>query len=216
MGQKTHPVALRLGITKDWSSRWFSRKKDFAELLHEDIKIRRFIAKNFSHAGISKLEIERAGGRVRVNIYTARPGVIIGRRGADIDRLREEIEEMTHREIYIEIKEIKKPALEAQLVAENIAFQLQRRIAFRRAMKKAVETTMAAGAEGIKVACAGRLGGTEIARKESYKEGKIPLHTFEADIDYGFAHAFTTYGTIGVKTWIYRGKVVKKGLRTKD
>ena len=216
VGQKVNPISFRLGIVKNWSSQWFAKKKDFADLLLEDVKIRKFIIEKFAHANISKVDIERTANRVRVSIFTARPGVIIGRKGVDIDRLKTDLEEMTGREIYIEIKEIKQPALEAQLVSQMIAFQLQKRIAFRRAMKKAVETAVQAGAEGIKIRCAGRLGGVEIARKESYKDGKIPLHTLRADIDYGFAEAHTTCGTIGIKTWIYKGMVKREKKEAKS
>lgn len=211
MGQKVHPTSIRLGYIKDWSSQWFAKKKDFANLLHEDIKIRRYIKTNFSAASISKIEITRASNRVKVSIHTARPGVIIGRKGADIDRLRDELQDMTQKEIYIEIKEIKNPAAEAQLIAEQIAFQLERRIAFRRAMKRALQLAMdSGGIEGIRMRCAGRLGGAEIARKESYKAGRIPLQTFRADIDFGFAEAHTTYGLIGVKVWVCKGEVLPK------
>ncbi|MCQ9208088.1 MAG: 30S ribosomal protein S3 [Omnitrophica bacterium] len=207
MGQKVHPYALRLGFIRGWKSSWFSKKKDFTQLLYEDFKIRKFIKSNFSNAGIASIDIERALGRARIILFTSRPGVIIGRRGADIDRLRDELQDLTGKQIFIDIKEIKNPALSAQLVAENVAFQLEKRIAFRRAMKKALRISMDAGAGGIKIACAGRLGGTEMSRKESYREGKIPLQTFRADIDYGFTEARTTYGAIGVKVWIYKGEI---------
>ncbi|MBM3254421.1 MAG: 30S ribosomal protein S3 [Candidatus Omnitrophica bacterium] len=209
MGQKVHPLGLRIGINKTWHSRWISKnKKEFSELLHEDLKIKNFIKQNLSQAGVSRVEIERASEKLRVIINTARPGIIIGRKGQDIDRLREDIQNITEREVYIDIKEIKNPALDAQLVSENIAFQLERRVVFRRAMKKAVSNTIDAGAGGIKVICAGRLGGAEMSRQESYKVGKVPLHTLRADIDYGFAQALTTYGYIGVKVWIYKGEVL--------
>lgn len=207
MGQKAHPYGLRLGFIKDWKSSWFSKKKDFAQLLYEDLRIRRYIKTNFSTAGISNIVIERAQGRARVILYTSRPGVIIGRRGADIDRLRDELQEITGKQIFIDIKEIKNPQIEAQLVAENVAFQLQKRIAFRRAMKKAIQMAMNAGAGGIRIICSGRLGGAEMSRKEGYRKGKIPLQTFRADIDYGATVARTTYGTIGVKVWIYKGEI---------
>jgi len=207
MGQKVHPYALRLGFIKGWKSTWFFKKKDFPHFLYEDFKIRRYIKGTFSNAGISSIEIERASGRVRILLFTSRPGVIIGRRGVDIDRLRDELQDMTGKQIFIDIKEIKNPGIEAQLVAENVAFQLVKRVAFRRAMKKAIQMAMNAGAGGIKIACAGRLGGAEMSRRESYREGKIPLQTFRADIDYGFTEAKTTYGTIGVKVWIYKGEV---------
>ena len=207
MGQKVHPYGLRLGFIKGWKSSWFAKKADFASLLQEDVKVRQYIKKNFSNAGVSSIGIERAKGRARIILYTSRPGVIIGRRGADIDRLRDELQEITGKQIYIDIKEVKNPAIDAQLVAENVAFQLEKRIAFRRAMKKAIQTAMDSGAGGIKIACAGRLGGGEMSRREGYREGKIPLQTFRADIDYGFAEARTTYGAIGVKVWIYKGEV---------
>lgn len=214
MGQKVHPYGFRLGITKNWKSLWFADKKAYPGYLLEDIKIRKFIKKTLSQAAISNIEIERASNRLRIKIHSARPGVIIGRRGAEIDRLKEELQRITQKEIFIDIVEIKSPNLEAQLVAENIAFQLEKRIPFRRAMKKAIQSAMGNGAGGIKIRCSGRLGGAEIARSEGYKEGKVPLHTIRADIDYGFAEALTTYGLIGVKVWIYKGEIIqkKKGL----
>ncbi len=215
MGQKVQPYALRLGYIKNWKSSWFSKKGEYPQLLHEDIKIRKYIKDNFSNAGVASIEIERASGRAKVILHTSRPGVIIGRRGADIDRLRDELQDITKKQIFIDIKEIKNPDIEAQLVAENVAFQLIKRIAFRRAMKKAMQRAMGSGAEGIKIACAGRLGGADMSRREGYREGKIPLQTFRADIDYGFSEARTTYGAIGVKVWIYKGEVYlqKKGLK---
>ena len=210
MGHKVHPLSMRLGYIKTWRSRWFARKKDFANNLHEDIEIRKYVKKTFSAAGIATIEIERASNRAKVIIHTARPGIIIGRKGADIDRLRDDLQDRTKKEIYIDIKEVKNPAIEAQLVAENIAFQLEKRIAFRRAMKKAVQQAMTGGALGIKVKCAGRLGGAEMSRTEGYKEGKVPLQTFRADIDYGFTEALTTYGLIGVKAWVYKGDILEK------
>jgi len=201
---------MRLGYIKTWRSRWFARKKDFADNLHEDLEIRKYVKKTFSAAGIATIEIERASNRAKVIIHTARPGIIIGRKGADIDRLRDDLQDKTKKEIYIDIKEVKNPAIEAQLVAENIAFQLEKRIAFRRAMKKAVQQAMTGGALGIKVKCAGRLGGAEMSRTEGYKEGKVPLQTFRADIDYGFTEALTTYGLIGVKAWVYKGDILEK------
>jgi small subunit ribosomal protein S3 len=214
MGQKVHPYGLRLGIIKGWKSSWFSKKKDFPQLLYEDFQIRKYIKKNFSNAGVASIDIERASNRVRIILHTSRPGVIIGRRGADIDRLRDELQDITGKQIFIDIKEVKNPQIEAQLVAENVAFQLERRVAFRRAMKKAMDTAMNAGAGGIKVACAGRLGGAEMSRREGYRRGKIPLQTFRADIDYGFTEARTTYGSIGVKVWIYKGDIYPQ--KTKD
>ena len=210
MGQKVHPLSFRLGYIKDWQSRWFAKKKDFSGCLIEDLKIRKFIKKTFSSASVSKIEIERATNRIRILIFSGRPGVIIGRRGADIDRLRDELQTMTKKEIYVDIKEVQNPSMDAQLVSESVAFQLEKRVAFRRAMKKAISQAMSSGAGGIRIQCAGRLGGAEIARTEKYKEGKIPLHTLRADIDYGFSEAFTTYGTIGVKCWVYKGDVLVK------
>ncbi len=208
MGQKVHPLSFRLGYIKDWRSRWFAKRKEYPKNLLEDLKIRKFIKKNFSQANISKVEIERATKRLRVIVFSGRPGVIIGRRGADIDRLRDELQNMTKKEIFVDIKEIQNPNIDAQLVAENVAFQLEKRVAFRRAMKKAISLSRSAGAGGIKIMCSGRLGGAEIARTEKYKEGKVPLHTLRANIDYGFAEALTTYGVIGVKCWIYTGDVI--------
>lgn len=209
MGQKAHPYGLRLGYIKPWKGRWFSRK-NFSDYLHEDLKLRKYVKKKLGYAGISNIEIERSSGRVRVRIYTARPGVIIGRRGQEIDKIKEDLANLTKAELFVDIKEVKNPQVEAQLVAENIAMQLEKRVGFRRAMKKSVQTAMAKGGLGIKVLCKGRLGGAEIARDEKYHEGKVPLSTFRADIDYGFAEAFTTYGTIGVKVWIYKGDVLVK------
>jgi small subunit ribosomal protein S3 len=212
MGQKVNPYSFRLGYIRDWNSRWFTRKKtEFGKLLVEDIKIRRHIKKIFSSANVSKVEIERVADRVRIIIYTSRPGIIIGRRGSDIDRLREDLQSMVGRQIDIEIKEIKNPALDAQLVAENVAFQLEKRVAFRRAMKRAIQLSIDAGAKGIKIICAGRLAGAEMARTETFKAGKIPLQTIRADIDYGTIGALTTYGYIGVKVWIYKGDQMKPG-----
>ncbi|MFH2137782.1 MAG: 30S ribosomal protein S3 [Candidatus Omnitrophota bacterium] len=208
MGQKVHPLAFRLGYIKNWSSRWFAKNKNFSAFLLEDVKIRKYIKKNFSSASVSLVEIERSINRVRVIVFSGRPGVIIGRRGADIDRLRDELQSITKKEVFVDIKEVSSPQTNAQLVAENIAYQLEKRVAFRRAMKKAVQQAMQSGAGGIKIMCAGRLGGAEIARTEGYKEGKIPLHTLRADIDYGFAEALTTYGVIGVKCWVFKGLVI--------
>ncbi|MFA5074434.1 MAG: 30S ribosomal protein S3 [Nitrospirota bacterium] len=209
MGQKVHPIGLRLGIIKTWDSRWFSQK-NYAPLLHEDIKIRKIVKERLMHAGVSKIEIERAGQKAKINIHTARPGIIIGKKGAEIDKLKKDLESMTGKQMYINIQEIRRPELEAQLVAENIALQLERRIAFRRAMKKAVTSALRLGAQGIKITCAGRLAGSEIARTEWYREGRVPLHTLRADIQYGFFEAKTTMGQIGVKVWIYRGDVLQQ------
>lgn len=212
MGQKVHPHAFRLGYIKDWTAHWFADKKDFSAFLLEDQKIKKYIKKNLSQAAVANIVVERTSKKARVIIYTARPGIIIGRRGAEIDRLKDELQELTGKEMFIDIKEIKNPNIEAQLIAENIAFQLEKRIPFRRAMKKAVSTCMNSGGGGIKVICSGRLGGSEIARSECYKEGRFPLQTIRADVDYGFTEAKTTYGTIGVKVWVYKGDI----LPTKD
>ena len=211
MGQKVNPVSFRLGVIKTWSSRWYAGKKDFSKFLHEDIKIRKHVLKTFNQAAIAKVEIERASDKIRVNIHTARPGVIIGRKGADIDRLREDLQGITgNKEIHINIREIKNPSIEAQLISENVALQLEKRIAFRRAMKKAIQQAMDSGAKGIKIQTKGRLAGSEIARAEGYLEGKVPLHTLRADIDYGFAESQTTYGKIGVKVIVYKGDIIQK------
>jgi small subunit ribosomal protein S3 len=205
MGQKTNPVGLRLAVNRDWRSRWFASKKEFGRLLAEDRQIRELLKKRLEFASVSRILIERAATRCRITILTARPGVVIGRKGAEIDRLKEDLSRMTGKEIYVDILEIKHPELDAQLVAENVALQLERRVSFRRAMKKAVQMAMDAGAEGIKIRCAGRLGGAELARAETYHEGRVPLHTLRANIDYGFAEARTVYGAIGIKVWICRG-----------
>ena len=208
MGQKVHPIGLRIGIIKDWESKWYAGKREFAELLHEDLMIRKYIKERFNAAGVSRIEIERAANRVRVTIHTARPGMVIGRGGTEVESVRKALEEKTGKQIQVNIVEIKVPELDAQLVAENIASQLERRVSFRRAMRQAQQRAMRLGAEGIKISVAGRLGGAEIARTEWNPEGKIPLHTLRADIDYGFAEAATTYGQIGVKVWIYKGEVL--------
>ncbi|HUJ18879.1 MAG TPA: 30S ribosomal protein S3 [Nitrospirota bacterium] len=213
MGQKVHPIGLRLGIIKTWDSRWFS-EKNYAALLHEDIKIRKIVKERLMHAGVSKVEIERAGQKAKINIHTARPGIIIGKKGAEVDKLKKDLEAMTGKQMYINIQEIRRPELDAQLVAENIALQLERRIAFRRAMKKAVTSALRLGALGIKITCAGRLAGAEIARTEWYREGRVPLHTLRADIQYGFFEAKTTMGQIGVKVLIYRGDILQPAAAT--
>lgn len=209
MGQKAHPYALRLGYIKDWKSRWFL-SRGYKDALHEDLKIRSFLKKQLAAAGVSSIEIERKSGKIRVQIFTARPGIIIGRRGQEIDRIKDAVAKLTQQEVLLDIKEVKVPQADAQLVAENIALQLEKRVAFRKAMKKAIAGALAKGAGGIKVQTKGRLGGNEIARAEGYKEGKVPLSTFRANIDYGFAEAFTTYGTIGCKVWIYHGDILVK------
>jgi small subunit ribosomal protein S3 len=205
VGQKVHPYGFRIGINKTWRSRWYAEKK-YAELLHEDLRLRRDLKERLGHAGVSAIEIERAANKLKVNIQTSRPGIIIGRKGVEVDRLKDQIRQRTRRDVFINILEIDKPEIDAQLVAESIAMQLVRRIAFRRAMRKAVESAQRFGAKGIKVRVGGRLGGSEIARSEWYLEGQLPLHTLRADVDFGFAEARTTYGVIGVKVWIYRGQ----------
>ena len=208
MGQKVHPYVLRIGFGKDWLSRWFSpKKREFASFLEEDMRIREHIKKSYPRGSVATIVVERESlGIIRIRIRTSRPGVIIGRRGQDIERVKSELNKLAKKEIIIDVEEVTEPALEAQLVAEMIGFQLIRRVHFRRAMKKAIQQVVSAGGEGIKVKCSGRLGGVEIARKESYKYGKVPLQTFRADIDYGFYIAKTTYGTIGIKVWIYKGE----------
>ena len=213
MGQKTHPIGNRLGITKTWDSRWYL-KKGYADQLLEDIAIRKEIKKRLFHAGVSKIEIERAGQKIRLIIHTARPGIIIGKKGSEVEKLRKDIEAMSGRQASVDIKEIRKPEIDAQLVAENIALQLEKRVAFRRAMKKAVSSALRFGALGIKITCSGRLAGAEIARTEWYREGRVPLHTFRADINFGFAQARTTYGVIGVKVWVYLGDVLPEVSKT--
>ncbi len=211
MGQKVHPYGLRVGVTKPWLSRWFARGNAYASQLHEDIQIRKLLAKRLKAAAVAHVEIERTASRTRILIHTARPGVIIGRRGADIDKLREELGKLTDRELFIDIKEVKNPATNAQLVAQNVAFQLERQIMFRRAMKRAMQMAMNSGAKGIRIRCAGRLGGADIARREGYREGSIPLHTLRADVEYGFAEGYTTYGVVGVKVWTYKGETIARG-----
>jgi small subunit ribosomal protein S3 len=208
VGQKIHPIGFRLKTIKSWQSRWYAPKGEYAKLLREDLKIRRYIKDKFAYTGISKVEIERAAKRVRVHVFTARPGIIIGKKGADIEALKKELTRLAGKDVYINIREIKRPELDAQLVAESVAQQLTRRVAFRRAMKKTVSTTMRFGAQGVKIHVAGRLGGAEMARREWYREGRVPLQTIRADIDYGFAEALTTYGIIGVKVWLFKGEVL--------
>jgi small subunit ribosomal protein S3 len=207
VGQKVHPKGLRIGIIRDWDAKWYA-DKDYANLLHEDLKIRKYIKKKLFIAGISKVEIERAANRVKVSIFTAKPGIVIGRGGTEVEALRKQLEKLTNKQINVNIVEIKVPELDAQLVSENVAAQLVKRVSFRRAMKQTVTRSMRMGALGIKIACSGRLAGAEMARTEWYNEGKVPLHTLRADIDYGFAEADTTYGKIGVKVWIYKGEVL--------
>ena len=209
MGQKVNPVGLRLGIVKTWESRWFGGK-NYAEYILEDYRLRKFVKEKLYHAGVSRIEIERSSKRVRLRIYTSRPGIVIGKKGSEISQLKNEIEKMTDREILIDIQEVRKPEIDAQLVAENVALQIERRVAFRRAMKRGVSSAMRFGALGVKIICSGRLGGAEMARTEWYREGRVPLHTLRADIDYGFIEARTTYGVIGVKVFIFKGEILKK------
>jgi small subunit ribosomal protein S3 len=212
LGQKVNPIGFRVGGIKTWRSQWFS-EKNYSELVHEDIKIRKYLKKKLYHAGVSRVEIERAANKAKVNIYAARPGIIIGKKGSEIEKLRKDLEKVSQSEIIINILEVRKPEVDAQLVAENVALQLERRIAFRRAMKKCVTSSLKFGAKGIRINCAGRLGGAEMARSEWYREGRVPLHTLRADIDWGFAEANTAYGIIGVKVWMFHGEVLpgKKG-----
>ena len=209
MGQKVHPKGFRLGVLESWESRWFA-EKEYANLLHEDLRLRSFIKKRLYHAGLSKIEIERAANKAKINIYTSRPGIVIGKKGAEIDKLKSELSGLTEREVYLNIHEVRRPDLDGQLVAENVALQLERRVAFRRAMKESVARATRMGAQGVKVRCSGRLAGAEIARTEWYREGRVPLHTLRADISYGTAEAKTTYGIIGVKVWIFRGEVLTR------
>ena len=209
MGQKVNPIGLRLGIVKTWESRWYA-DKNYADYILEDYKIRRFIKKKLYHAGVSRIEIERSSKRIRLRIFTSRPGIVIGKKGSEISLLKQEIEKMVTHEVLIDIQEIRKPEIDAQLVAENIALQIERRVAFRRAMKRGVTSAMRFGAQGVKVICGGRLGGAEMARREWYREGRVPLHTLRADIDYGFTEARTTYGAIGVKVFVFKGEILKK------
>lgn len=209
MGQKVHPVGFRLGVIRTWDSRWYA-EENYADLVHEDIKLRDYLKKRLYHAGISKIEMERAANKAKINIYAARPGIIIGKKGSEVEALKKELAKLTDKEIFINIQEVRKPEIDAQLVAENVALQLERRVAFRRAMKKSVSQALKFGAQGIKINCSGRLGGAEMSRTEWYREGRVPLHTLRADIDYGFAEAKTTYGIIGVKVLIFKGEVLKQ------
>ena len=209
MGQKVNPIGLRLGIVKTWESRWYAGK-NYADYILEDYKIRKFVKNKLHHAGISKIEIERSSKHIRLRVFTSRPGIVIGKKGAEISKLKKEIEGKVSHEVMIDIQEVRKPEIDAQLVAENVALQIERRVAFRRAMKRGVSSAMRFGAKGIKIRCSGRLGGAEMARTEWYKEGRIPLHTLRADIDYGFIEARTTYGIIGVKVFVFKGEILKK------
>jgi len=207
LGQKVNPISFRLGVIKTWDSKWYA-KANYAALLHEDLKLRDFLKKRLYHSGVSKIEIERAANKAKVNIYTARPGLIIGKKGSEVETLKKDLAKLTDKEIFLNIQEVRKPELDAQLVAESVALQLERRIAFRRAMKKSVTSALKFGAKGIRITCSGRLGGAEMSRTEWYREGRVPLHTLRADIDYGFAEAKTTYGIIGIKVLIFKGEVL--------
>jgi small subunit ribosomal protein S3 len=209
LGQKVHPIGFRLGVIRTWDSKWYS-EADYAKLLHEDIKLRDYLKKRLYHAGISKVEMERAADKAKINIYAARPGIIIGKKGSEVEALKKELAKLTDKEVFINIQEVRKPEIDAQLVAENVALQLERRVAFRRAMKKSVSQALKFGAQGIKINCSGRLGGAEMSRTEWYREGRVPLHTLRADIDYGYAEAKTTYGIIGVKVLIFKGEVLSR------
>lgn len=209
MGQKVNPISLRLGIVKTWESRWFAGKK-YADYIYEDYRIRRFVKEKLHHAGVSKIEIERSTRRVRLRIFTARPGIVIGKKGAEIEKLKKELEGRVSQEVLIDIQEIRKPEVDAQLVAENVAMQIERRVAFRRAMKRGVSSAMRFGAQGVKIICSGRLGGAEMARTEWYREGRVPLHTLRADIDYGVTEANTTYGLVGIKVFVFHGEILKQ------
>ncbi len=216
MGQKINPIGLRLGINRTWESRWYADSKDYGNLIHEDLAMRKYIAKNAKQAGVSRVVIERPHRKCRVTIHCARPGVIIGKKGADIDRLRKELARFTDSELHLNIVEVRKPEIDAQLVAENIAQQLERRVSFRRALKRAVQNAMRMGALGVRVNCAGRLGGAEIARTEWYREGRVPLHTLRADIDYAHSEAKTAYGIIGIKCWIFKGEIMEHDPQARD
>jgi len=211
MGQKTHPIGFRLGIIRGWSSRWYEEKR-YAEWLHEDLALRATVKKRLYSAGISKVEIERSANKVKISVFTPRPGIVIGKKGIGIEGLKKDLQKMSRSEVFVNIHEVRKAEIDAQLVAENVAMQLERRVAFRRAMKKAVQTTLKFGAKGIRIGCKGRLGGADMARHEWYREGRVPLHTLRADIDYGFAEAKTTYGIIGVKCWIFKGEVLPESV----
>ncbi len=216
MGNKVNPIGMRVGINRTWDSRWYAGGKSYGDLLHEDIKIRKLLMKKLALAGVSRVQIERPHRKCRVTIYSARPGVVIGKKGADIEKLRKELVGLTTSEVHLNIVEIRKPEIDAQLVAENIAQQLERRVSFRRAMKRAVQSSMRLGAQGIRVNCAGRLGGAEIARTEWYREGRVPLHTLRADVDYGVATAHTAYGACGVKVWVFKGEIMEHDPMAQD
>ncbi|WP_027357750.1 30S ribosomal protein S3 [Desulforegula conservatrix] len=210
MGQKVNPVGLRIGVIRTWDSRWYADKKNYSNYILEDIRIRKFVKERLSHAGVSKVEIERSSKRIKLRIFTARPGIVIGKKGTEIAQLKDEISKLTTQDVLIDIQEIRKPEADAQLIAENVALQLMKRTAFRRAMKRGVSSAMRFGAQGVKIICSGRLAGAEMARTEWYREGRVPLHTLRADIDYGFAEAKTTYGLIGIKVFVFNGEVLKK------
>lgn len=210
MGQKVNPVGLRIGVIRTWDSRWYADKKNYSNYILEDIRIRKFVKERLSHAGVSKIEIERSSKRIKLRIFTARPGIVIGKKGTEIAQLKDEISKLTTQDVLIDIQEIRKPEADAQLIAENVALQLMKRTAFRRAMKRGVSSAMRFGAQGVKIICSGRLAGAEMARTEWYREGRVPLHTLRADIDYGFAEAKTTYGLIGIKVFVFNGEVLKK------
>jgi small subunit ribosomal protein S3 len=216
MGQKANPIGLRLGVNRTWDSRWFAQRQDYAKLLHQDLKIRKVLKEKLAQAGVSRIIIERPHKKCRVTIYAARPGVVIGKKGADIDKLRKDVAALTEGEVFLNLVEVRKPEVDAQLVAESIAQQLERRVAFRRAMKRSIQSAMRLGAKGIRMNLSGRLGGAEIARMEWYREGRVPLHTLRADIDMGFAEALTTYGIIGVKVWIFKGEVLEHDPMAQD
>ena len=216
MGNKINPTGLRLGINRTWDSRWFAARQQYGDLLHEDLKLRRYLKRRLHQAGVSRIIIERPAKKARITIHTARPGVVIGKKGADIERLRQDLQKMTQSEVHLNILEVRKPEIEAKLVAENIASQLERRVAFRRAMKRSVQSAMRLGAQGIRITCSGRLGGSEIARTEWYHEGRVPLHTLRADIDYGDATAKTAYGTCGVKVWVFKGEILAHDPHAQD
>ncbi len=213
MGQKVNPIGLRLGIIREWESRWYTTKENYASFLHEDVKVRAFMRKKYEHAGIDRVQIERAANRVKVTVHTARPGIVIGPKGSEIMATEKELADLTGKQVKLTVSEVKKSELSAQLVAESVASQLMRRIGFRRAMKKTMQATLDAGAGGIKIACSGRLAGAEMARAEGYRKGRVPLHTLRADVDYGFCGAKTKYGMIGVKVWIFRGEIFDKNVR---
>jgi len=214
LGQKVNPIGFRLGVIRTWDSRWFANKRDYASLVFEDHQIRKFLKKKLFHAGVSHIEIERAANKAKIRIHTARPGIVIGKKGSEIESVKKALEQLIKREVMLDIHEVRKPEVDAQLVAESVASQLERRIAFRRAMKRAVTTALKLGAQGIRIQCSGRLGGAEMARREWYREGRVPLHTLRADIDYGFAEARTTYGVIGVKVLIFKGEVLDERDKT--